>query len=74
MPEPFVVRLDVRNRGALLSAICADVPGLHVYGMTLEAVRQSAIKAIPTLMKANRQMTVAAYPTDELSEIRIKPI
>lgn len=74
MTEPFVVRLQVRNRGDFLSAVCADVPGLHTYGKSLEAVRRSAMDVIPRLLKANRQMNVSVSPMDDLTEIRVKPL
>lgn len=72
--QPFTVKLDVRDRGDYLSAICAAVPGLHVYGQDLEAVRQSALRAIPRLMASNRRLKVSVSPTDDLTEIRIKPL
>lgn len=74
MQSAFIVRLNVRDRGEYLSAICDQVPGLHVYGKTMEAVRQSAMRAIPRLMATNRKMSVTVAPTDDLAEIRVKPL
>ena len=74
MPSTFLVKLNVRSRGDFLSAVCADVPGLHIYGKTPDAIRRSAMAAIPRLLKANRQMTVEVFPTDDLTEIRVKAL
>lgn len=69
----FVVKLDVQNRGALLSARCAAVPGLHIYGRDLEGVRRIALSAIPGLLKANRQMTVEINSTADPTEFVVSP-
>lgn len=74
MSGAFIVKLTVRERGEYLSAVSADVPGLHVYGKSAEDVRQSAMRAIPRLLRVNRQMQVTVSPTDDLSEIRVKPV
>lgn len=71
--QPFLVKLDVRDRGDCLSAICSAVPGLHVYGKSLEAVCQSALQAIPRLMASNRRMGVSAFATNDPTEIRVEP-
>lgn len=70
----FTVKLDVRDRGDVLSAVCRDVPGLHVYGATLEAVRQRAMRAIPQLFEKNKHVSVEALPTDDLTVIRVRPV
>lgn len=72
--QPFTVKLDVRNRGDYLSARCVDVPGLHVYGKDLPSVRGTAIKAVKQLFKANKGLDVEVSPTDDLTELRIRPV
>jgi len=75
MSQTFTVKLEVRDRGDRLSAICADVPGLHIYGKTREAVRTSAIKAVKRLLESNRGMKVVEVsPTDDLSVLRVKTL
>lgn len=70
--EQMLVKLEVRDRGTVLSARSSQVPGLHIYGATPEAVRKSAMLAIPHLLQHNRGMlNVKAHPTDDLSEIRV---
>jgi hypothetical protein len=70
--QQFTVKLDVRDRGTYLSAVCADVPGLHLVDSTREGLRHRAMKAVPLLLKKNRQLEVQKVaPTDDLSELRI---
>lgn len=70
--QQFVVKLDVRDRGSYLSAVSADVPGLHLVDATREGLRQRAMKAIPHLLRKNRHLEVQKVaPTDDLSELRI---
>ena len=70
----YIVRLNVRQRGEYMSAICADVPGLHIYGKSMESLRRSAMAAIPRLLKSNKHLDVEVSPTDDLAEIRIRPV
>ena len=72
MSQTFIVRLDVRDRGSYLSARCKDVPGLHVAGKTAEAIRSSAMKAVKDLYKRNKGEDVEVFPTDDLSELRVR--
>lgn len=69
----FEVRLQVRDRGSYLSAICPDVPGLHVVDATREGLRQRAMRAVPRLLKDNRHMNVTVAPTDDLTVLRVTP-
>jgi len=72
MSTTFTVKLNVRDRGNYLSANCADVPGLHVAGKNVEAVRSSAMKAVKDLYKRNLGKDVDVYPTDDLTELRVR--
>jgi hypothetical protein len=73
--QTLMVKLNVRDRGAYLSAISADVPGLHIVGPTPEAIRETAMKAVKTLLKANRKMEVLeVLPTDDLSVLKVKAV
>jgi hypothetical protein len=71
----FTVKLDVRDRGDRLSAICADVPGLHIYGHSLTDVRARAMKAVKYLLERNRGMKVAdVSPTDDMTVLRVRTL
>ena len=72
VPETFMVRLDVRKRSTYLSARSEQVPGLHVIGDDADDVRRRAIPAVKHLLKANRQLDVDVYPTDDLAELRVR--
>lgn len=58
----LVVRIELRNRGSYFSAKSPNLPGLHVCGETVEAVRESAITAIKYLFKHNKKMDVEVLP------------
>jgi hypothetical protein len=68
----FVVRLQIRGRGDYLSAVCEDVPGLHVYGKSVADVRDRAASAIPRLMRANRKLSVTVAPTQDETELLLR--
>lgn len=72
MSSTHTVTLNVRQRSTYLSAMCPDVPGLHVVGSTREELRRSAILGIKTLYKRNRGMDVEVLPTDDLSVLTVK--
>ena len=72
MAHSFVVKLDVRDRGSYLSALCGDVPGLHGAGKTAEALRTSAMRAIKDLYKRNQGKDVDVLPMDELDQLQIR--
>lgn len=74
MPQTFIVKLNVRQRPGYLSAVCADVPGLHIVDATLEGIRQRALKAVPVLLKANKHINVKVAPMDDLTEIRVTQV
>ncbi len=68
----FTVKLNVRDRGNYLSAICADVPGLHVAGPDAFVIRERAMRAIKDLYKRNRGQDVEVFPTDDVAELRVR--
>lgn len=68
----FLVTLDVKQRGDHLYARCAEVPGLNIVGDTREALRTTALKAVKDLYRRNRHMDVDVYPTDDLTQLRIR--
>ena len=74
MQNTFTVKLEVRQRPGYISAICPSIPGLHVCGETTEAVRQSAMRAIKTLLRVNQEREVVVSPTDDWSEFRVKTV
>lgn len=68
----FIIKLDVRERAGYLSAVCRDVPGLHLVDATRDGLRKRALKAVPELLRRNRKLVnVKASPTDDLAEIRV---
>jgi predicted RNase H-like HicB family nuclease len=70
---PFLVKLDMRRLDGCLSAVCDDVPGLHVRGDTAEAVRQEAARAIQALYWFNDKVRVDVGLTDDLTVLRVQP-
>jgi hypothetical protein len=73
MNPSFLVKLSVKERGQYLYASCAEVPGLHVMGQTPEDLRGVAMRAVADLFKRNRNMAVEVLPTDDLTELRVRP-
>lgn len=71
MQQTFDVHLNVRQRQGYLSAICAEVPGLHVIGHDAEQVRQSAMRAVAELSQRNAGVRVRVSPTDDLAVLRV---
>jgi hypothetical protein len=70
---PFVIKLEVHQRSTYLSARCAEVPGLHITGSDLEDLRRRAMPAVKRLLLANRHIDADVLPTDELTELRVRP-
>ena len=70
----FIVNLDVRDRGDRLSVISAEVPGLHLYGHDMHELREVAMHAVKDLFKRNRNLDVMVTPTDELTQLRVRPV
>ncbi len=70
--QQFTVHLQVRQRSGYLSARSDDVPGLHITGSDLADVRQRAMPAVRLLLKANRHLDVDVFPTDVLTELRVR--
>lgn len=74
MQDTFTVKLEVRKRPGYLSAVCAELPGLHVCGDTAEAVGMSAMRAIKTLYRVNFDREVTVTQTGEWSEFQVTTI
>lgn len=72
--KTFIAHLEIRQHSNYLSAICSEVPGLHLIDATLEGLHHRALTAIPVLLKANRHMNVKVAPTDDMFRIRITEI
>lgn len=70
--QTFEVHLNVRQRSGYLSAVCPEVPGLHVIGQDPEQVRQSAMRAVTELSKRNAGISVRVSPTDNLNVLRVR--
>jgi hypothetical protein len=72
MAVVFQVKLNVRQRGDRFSAKCAEVPGLHLYGRTLDELNESARKAIPYLLRHNRGYDVTSiHPTSDVTVLSV---
>jgi len=74
MSAPLLVKLSVRRFDGSLSAVCDDVPGLHVRGETTEVLRQKAIGAIKALYWFNEQVHVDIGLTDDPTVLQIRPL
>lgn len=74
MNTPFTIKLDVRQRESYMSAICSDVPGLHLIGDTVEAIYQIAPRAITHLIRANQQLIVRVDQVADTAEFCITEI
>lgn len=58
----FVLKIDVQARDGYFYAASPDLPGLHVCGDTADSVRASALLAVKTLLKRNRNLDVEVRP------------
>ena len=72
MPVPLIVKLDIRRFDGLLSAVCDEVPGLHVRGETTEVVCQKAIGAIKALYWFNERVHVEVGSTDDPTVLQVR--